>query len=75
MEDCRVELTVRDGKVEMQAEKISLEDLTAVCGVLQVIVGRGAMARGASLDAIKDKLLDIYLAAMEDLEKQEGDRG
>lgn len=73
MEDCRVELTVKNGKVDMRAEHVSLEDLTAICGVLQVMVGRNAMARGADLDTVKDKLLDVCLAAINDLEGQEGE--
>ena len=74
MEDCRVEIAVRDGKVDMQAEHVSLEDMTAICGVLQVMVGRNAMMRGADLEMVKDKLLDVYLAAMNDLERQEGEK-
>ncbi|RKJ49667.1 hypothetical protein D7Y05_08190 [bacterium 1XD42-54] len=73
MEDCRVEIAVRDGKVDMRAEHVSLEDMTAICGVLQVMVGRNAMMRGADLEMVKDKLLDVYLAAMNDLERQEGE--
>lgn len=73
MEDCRVELTVKNGKVNMQAEHVSLEDMTAICGVLQVMVGRSAVMRGADLETVKDKLLDVYLAAMNDLEGQGGD--
>ena len=73
MEDCKLELTVRNGKVDMRAEHVSLEDMTAICGVLQVMVGRNAMARGTDIETIKDKLLDVYLAAMNDLERQGGD--
>lgn len=54
MEDCKLELTVRNGKVDMRAEHVSLEDMTAICGVLQVMVGRNAMARGADIETIKD---------------------
>lgn len=73
MGDCRVELTIKDGKVDMRAEHVSLEDMTAICGVLQVLVGRNAMERGADIETVKDKLLDVYLAAMNDLEGQGGD--
>lgn len=71
MKDCRVELIARDGKVDMEAERVSLEDLTTMCGVLQVITAKEALARGVDLDTVKNKLLDVYLAAMQGLGEEE----
>ena len=68
MQDCCVELKAVDGRVTMHAQDVSLEDLCTFCGVFQVFAGKAALARGADLDTVKDKLLDIYLAAVNSLE-------
>lgn len=71
MEDCRVVLTVKDGKVSMEGERISMVDLAGLCGVLQVLTGTRAMALGMDLDDMKDNMLGVHLDAMRTIEKQQ----
>lgn len=71
MEDCRVVLTVKDGKVSMEGGRISMVGLTGLCGVLQVLTGTRALALGMDLDDVKDNMLDVHLAAMRAVEEQQ----
>lgn len=70
MKDCKLVMAVREGRVELQAEHVSLMELTELCGILQVLAGQTAMERGIGLDDVKDNMLDIYLAAMQQLERR-----
>lgn len=70
MKDCKLVMTARDGRVDVQAEHMSLVELTELCGILQVLAGQNAMEWGLGLDEVKDNLLDIYLAAMQQLERR-----
>lgn len=70
MQDCRVVLAVRDGRVRMEGANISMAELTELCGVLQVMAGKLAMERGLDIEDVKDHLLDVHLAAMRGLEGQ-----
>ncbi len=70
MKDCRLTVTVRDEVVHFEGEEISVEELAALTGFLQVFVGTEGLRRGLSLDDVKDNLLDIHLAAMETIEEQ-----
>lgn len=65
--NCKLVLEIRDGKVLTQAEFVNMIDLATMCGALQFLMGMEAYQRGKSLDVIKDNMLDIYLAAMEEL--------
>lgn len=65
--NCKLVLEIRDGKVLTQAEFVNMIDLATMCGALQFLMGMEAYQRGKSLDDIKDNMLDIYLAAMEEL--------
>lgn len=69
MKDCRLVLRAEDGKFTIESANVTLEQLAAMCGVLQVICGKKALEQGADIDMVKDKMWDIYEAAMEDLEK------
>ena len=71
MKDCRLTLTVKQGKVNVQAENISLVELAKMAGTVQMMAGMEALKRGQDLDWVKDRMLDIHLAAMELLERQE----
>lgn len=68
MEDCRLELTVKDGKVGFKGENLSLVELVGLCGVLQVIAGTDARKRGMDLDTVRDNMLDVHLEAMRRLD-------
>lgn len=65
--NCKLVLEIRDGKVLTQAEFVNMIDLATMCGALQFLMGMEAYQRGKSLDDIKDNMLDIHLAAMEEL--------
>lgn len=71
MKDCRVTLTVKDNKVGLEGENISMVEMTELCGALQVLTGIRALALGRSLDNVKDNLLDVHLASMRVVEDQE----
>lgn len=70
MQDCRLTVTVRDGKVDFEGQDISIEELAQIAGFLQVFVGMEGLKRGLDMDDVKDNMLDIHLAAMETLEEQ-----
>lgn len=71
MQDCRLVLTVKDGKVGVQGESLSLVELVGLCGVLQVIAGTDAMNRGMDIDSVKNNMLDVHLEAMRRLDDVE----
>lgn len=65
--DCKLLMEIKDGKVLTQAEFVDMIDLATMCGALQFLMGMEAVSRGKSLDDVKDNMLDIHLAAMEEL--------
>ena len=68
MKDCRLVITVSD--VSFEGQNISIEELAAVSGFLQVFIGTEGMKRGLDMDEVKNNMLDIHLAAMETIEEQ-----
>lgn len=68
MNDCKLVITVRDGMMNMEGKHMSIEELAAISGYLQVFVGTEGLQRGLDLDEVKGNMLDIYLAAMDMLE-------
>lgn len=68
MKDCMLTLSAKAGKVRMEAEQISVEELAEMSGVLQIITGKAALAAGSDIETVKDKMLDIHLAAMRQVE-------
>lgn len=70
MRDCKLIVTVRDDKVNFEGQDISIEELAAVSGFLQVFIGTEGMKRGLDMDEVKNNMLDIHLAAMETIEEQ-----
>ena len=51
-------------------ENVSVVELAALSGYLQILVGQAAIARGMDIENIKNNLLDIYLESMNSLEEQ-----
>ena len=70
MKDCRLVITVSDDVVSFEGQNISIEELAAVSGFLQVFIGTEGMKRGLDMDEVKNNMLDIHLASMETLEEQ-----
>ena len=70
MKDCRLVITVSDDVVSFEGQNISIEELAAVSGFLQVFIGTEGMKRGLDMDEVKNTMLDIHLAAMETIEEQ-----
>ena len=70
MMDCRLVITVSDDVVSFEGQNISIEELAAVSGFLQVFIGTEGMKRGLDMDEVKNNMLDIHLAAMETIEEQ-----
>ena len=56
--------------VSFEGQNISIEELAAVSGFLQVFIGTEGMKRGLDMDEVKNNMLDIHLAAMETIEEQ-----
>lgn len=46
MKDCRLVITVSDDVVSFEGQNISIEELAAVSGFLQVFIGTEGMKRG-----------------------------
>lgn len=65
--NCKLTLEIKDGKVLTSAEFVDMIDLATMCGALQLLMGMEAYQRGKSLDDIKNNMLDIHLAAMEEM--------
>lgn len=70
MKDCRLVITVSDDVVSFEGQNISIEELAAVSGFLQVFIGTEGMKRGLDMDEVNNNMLDIHLAAMETIEEQ-----
>lgn len=68
MEECRLIVTVRADKVNFEGENISVEGLAQIAGFLQVFVGMEGLKRGLDIETVRDNMLDIHLAAMEELQ-------
>ena len=70
MSDCKVIIEVKDEVIRIEGASISVEELASISGFLQVFVGQEGLGRGLDIDEVKNKMLDIHLAAMEILEHQ-----
>lgn len=68
MKDCSLTLTVRNEKVSMNAQGVGVKELAELSGILQIMAGESAMAKGVDIDTVKDNMLDIHLAAMRQVE-------
>lgn len=70
MKDCRLTITVKNDDIRCKMENVSVVELAALSGYLQILVGQAAIARGMDMEDIKNNLLDIYLESMNSLEEQ-----
>lgn len=70
MKDCRLTITVKNDDIRCKMENVSVVELAALSGYLQILVGQAAIARGMDMEDIKNNLLDIYLESMNGLEEQ-----
>lgn len=70
MKDCRLTITVRDDDLRCKMENVSMVELAALAGYLQILVGQAAIARRMDVEDVKNNLLDIYLESMNSLEEQ-----
>lgn len=70
MKDCRLTITVKNDDIRCKMENVSVVELAALSGYLQILVGQAAIARGMDIENIKNNLLDIYLESMNSLEEQ-----
>lgn len=70
MKDCRLTITVKNDDIRCKMENVSVVELAALSGYLQILVGQAAIARGMDIEDIKNNLLDIYLESMNSLEEQ-----
>lgn len=70
MKDCSLVIKVSNDVVSFEGQNISIEELAAVSGFLQVFIGTEGMKRGLDMDEVKNNMLDIHLAAMETIEEQ-----
>lgn len=69
MNDCKLAMSVDNGRINLQVSGTGMLELASMAGYLQVFVGQEAMKCGAEYDDAVLKLLDIHLAAMEELKK------
>lgn len=70
MQDGRLVLEAKGGRVSVTAEKMDMVGLATMCGILEQFMGAEALKRGKSLEDVKDNMLDIHLAAMDSLTEQ-----
>lgn len=70
MKDCRLTITVKNDDIRCKMENVSVVELAALSGYLQILVGQAAISRGMDIEDIKNNLLDIYLESMNSLEEQ-----
>lgn len=67
MNDFRIFLQVKDGKLDVMAEDdsaISIKDLAETCGILYLLIGDICMRKGADLEQVKDSLTDMHQASI-----------
>lgn len=55
------------GGVHVSSKRVSMETFVVLSGALQQFVGMEALRRGADMEEIRDHLLDVHLAAMEEV--------
>jgi hypothetical protein len=70
MQDCKLTIEIKNDKAEIEAKGCGMVEVAFICGILEQTMGLRALRLGKSLDDVKDNMLDIHLAAMENLTKQ-----
>lgn len=53
-----------DGGVSVKPHHVTMEQLVFCAGALQNYVGMVAVENGVNLDEVRDRMLDVHLAAM-----------
>ena len=69
MKDCSLTMRVVNDEITFEGRDISLVELSAMAGFLQVFIGTEAVKRGTDIEDVKDNVLDIHLTAMQELER------
>ena len=69
MQDCSLTMRVVNDEITFEGRDISLVELSAMAGFLQVFIGTEAVKRGTDIEDVKDNVLDIHLTAMQELER------
>lgn len=70
MQNCKLEIEVKDGEILVRSEHTRLLELVQLCGVFEQIVGMSAIGYGISLEEVKSNMLDMHLESMEALTRQ-----
>ena len=52
MKDCRLTITVKNDDIRCKMENVSVVELAALSGYLQILVGQAAIARGMDIKAV-----------------------
>ncbi len=68
MQDCKLIIRLRNDAITFEAENLTMVELAEMCGSLQVFMGMEGLKRGLDMDDVKDNMLDLHLASMEDIE-------
>lgn len=63
----RITITTDGEEVRVNMENCSDKDALFMCGALQQVIGINAAKGGTSFDDVRDGLLAIHIAAMEEL--------
>lgn len=69
MQDCSLTMRVVNDEITFEGRDISLVELSAMAGFLQVFIGMEAVKRGTDIEDVKDNVLDIHLTAMQEIER------
>lgn len=69
MQDCSLTIRVVNDEITFDGREISLVELSAMAGFLQVFIGIEAIKRGTDIEDVKDNVLDIHLTAMQELDR------
>lgn len=72
VKNCRLLVTVRDGRVDFQGDNTGMEELTNISGYLQRLIAERAVACGMDVDDVRDAMWDVYIAAMDGLGRGKG---
>mgnify|MGYP004525762019 CR=1 FL=1 len=67
MNDFKVTLQVKNGKLDVSAEddsRISMKELAETCEILYLLIGDICMRNGADLESVKDAFLELHQKTM-----------
>ena len=75
MQDCKLTITVKGGRLKFDSECVGLEELACMSVFMQGIIGEQLVNQGRGMDDAKDALWDLYLDAVGILEERKGEMG